>query len=61
MVGQISTAMAKANLNIIDMINKSKGDVAYTMADVDQPIPEAAVKTIAAINGVLSVWVLPQP
>lgn len=61
MVGQISTAMAKANLNIIDMINKSKGDVAYTMADVDQPIPAAAVKTIAAINGVLSVWVLPQP
>lgn len=61
MVGQISTAMAKANLNIIDMINKSKGDVAYTMADVDQPIPDSVVKTIASINGVLSVWVLPQP
>ena len=59
MVGQISTAMAKANLNIIDMINKSQGGVAYTMADVDQPIPEAVAKAIASIDGVLSVRVLP--
>lgn len=59
MVGQISTAMAKANLNIIDMINKSQGGVAYTMADVDQPIPEAVAKAIALIDGVLSVRVLP--
>jgi len=58
MVGQISTAMAKENLNIIDLINKSKGDIAYTMADVEPKISDAAVKEIAAIKGVLSVRVI---
>lgn len=58
MVGQISTAMADAGLNIVDMINKSRQDIAYTMADVDKPLPDAVVKKIASINGVLSVRVL---
>lgn len=58
MVGQISTAMAKAGLNIVDMINKSKADVAYTLADVNKPLPEAVVNQIRAIDGVLSVCVL---
>ncbi|RJQ48296.1 MAG: 3-phosphoglycerate dehydrogenase [Gammaproteobacteria bacterium] len=58
MVGQISTAMAKADLNIVDLLNKSRGDYAYTLADVNKPIPDAAVKEIAAINGVLSVRTL---
>lgn len=58
MVGQISTAMAKAELNIIDMINKSRVDVAYTLVDVNKPLPEAVVKQIRAIDGVLSVCVL---
>ncbi len=55
MVGQISTAMANAGLNIIDMLNKSKGNLAYTLVDVDQEIPEKVVQEIAAINGVLAV------
>lgn len=55
MVGQISTAMANANLNIIDMLNKSKGDLAYTLADVDQEISQSVVDEIAAIEGVLAV------
>lgn len=58
MVGQISTAMAKQNLNIVDMINKSKGDLAYTLADVEPAVPEALVKDIASIKGVLSVRVI---
>jgi len=58
MVGQISTAMANAGLNIIDMLNKSKGDLAYTLADVDQVIPEKVIKEIAAIDGVLAVRVI---
>ncbi len=58
MVGQISTAMAKENLNIIDLINKSKGDIAYTLADVEPKISDAAVKEIAGIKGVLSVRVI---
>ncbi|MDH5325790.1 MAG: phosphoglycerate dehydrogenase [Gammaproteobacteria bacterium] len=55
MVGQISTAMAKAGLNIIDMLNKSRGDLAYTVADVDQAIDESVLSEIRAIDGVLAV------
>ncbi|WP_455366266.1 phosphoglycerate dehydrogenase [Kaarinaea lacus] len=55
MVGQISTTMAKAGLNIIDMLNKSKGELAYTLTDVDQPVPEGVLQEISQINGVLAV------
>ncbi|MBK7135400.1 MAG: phosphoglycerate dehydrogenase [Rhodocyclales bacterium] len=59
MVGQISTAMAKANLNIHNMMNKSRGDMAYTLVDVDSAVPQAAVESIAGIEGVLAVRYLP--
>lgn len=55
MVGQISTALADAGLNIIDMLNKSRGEIAYTVVDVDSEITEATLSAIAAIKGVLSV------
>ncbi|NEX21396.1 phosphoglycerate dehydrogenase [Thiorhodococcus mannitoliphagus] len=55
MVGQISTDLANAGLNIIDMLNRSRGDVAVTLIDVDQRCPEDTVKQIQAIEGVLSV------
>ncbi len=58
MVGQISTAMAKAGLNIVDLLNKSKGNLAYTLADVETPIPETVIQELAAIEGVLAVRVL---
>ena len=58
MVGQISTAMAEANLNIHDMVNKSKQDIAYTLVDVDSTIPDSVIKSIAAIEGVKSVRVI---
>jgi D-3-phosphoglycerate dehydrogenase len=47
--------MAKAGLNIVDMLNKSRGELAYTLTDVDQPVPEAVLKEISQINGVLGV------
>lgn len=53
MVGQISTIMAEANLNIHDMINQSRGDLAYTVVDVDTEIPSSVVDTIKQIDGVL--------
>jgi D-3-phosphoglycerate dehydrogenase len=59
MVGQISTAMAQAGLNIHNMLNKSKGEMAYTLVDVDSPVPEAVISRIAKIEGVLSVHYLP--
>ena len=58
MVGQISTALAEANLNIIDMLNKSRGELAYTLADVDQQVPQAVLDKIASIVGVLAVRVM---
>ncbi len=59
MVGQISTAMAKARLNIHNMINKSKGEMAYTLVDVDSTVPKKAIEAIRTIEGVLAVNYLP--
>ena len=58
MVGQITTALAKHNLNIADLLNKSRGDIAYTLVDVDSTVPAAVASEIAAINGVLNVRVI---
>jgi D-3-phosphoglycerate dehydrogenase len=58
MLGQISTALAQAGLNIHNMMNKSKGDVAYTMVDVDSPVPDAVIAAISGIEGVLAVHYL---
>jgi D-3-phosphoglycerate dehydrogenase len=55
MVGQISTSLAEAGLNIADLLNKSKGEVAYTLIDVDGRVPGVLIDRIAAIPGVLSV------
>jgi D-3-phosphoglycerate dehydrogenase len=59
MVGQISTAMAQAGLNIHNMLNKSKGEMAYTLLDVDSAVPDEVIRRIAGIGGVLSVHYLP--
>ncbi len=59
MLGQISTTMANAGLNIHTMVNKSRGETAFTLVDVDSPIKPAVIKAIAAIEGVLSVRSIP--
>lgn len=59
MLGQISTNMAKAGLNIHNMGNKSRGEMAYTLVDVDSPVPQKTIDKIAAIPGVLMVRYLP--
>jgi D-3-phosphoglycerate dehydrogenase len=58
MLGQISTCMAESNLNILDMLNKSRGDLAYTLVDVDSPVAAECLASIAAIEGVLNVRAL---
>jgi D-3-phosphoglycerate dehydrogenase len=60
MLGQISTAMARAGLNIHNMVNKSRGEMAYTLVDVDSAIPETLIAALAAIEGVLSVRAIPE-
>lgn len=59
LLGQISTTMASAGLNIHNMMNKSRGEMAYTLVDVDSPVPQQTIDEIAAIPGVLMVRYLP--
>jgi D-3-phosphoglycerate dehydrogenase len=59
MLGQISTSMAKAGLNIRNMGNKSRGEMAYTLVDVDSPVPQEAIEKLGLIPGVLMVRYLP--
>ena len=58
MVGQISTLVGENGLNISDLLNKSRGDLAYTIVDVDGEVPETLVDAIRAIDGVLSARVV---
>ncbi|GAB3682649.1 phosphoglycerate dehydrogenase [Salinisphaera aquimarina] len=55
MVGQISSTLARHELNIADLLNKSKGEIAYTLVDVDSEAPEAVLDELKAIEGVLCV------
>jgi len=59
MLGQISTALAGAGLNIHNMVNKSRGDFAFTLVDVEGAVPQAVIDQLTAINGVLRVRYLP--
>lgn len=55
MVGQISSALARHDVNIADLLNKSRNGVAYTLVDADSEVPEALIDEIRGIEGVLSV------
>jgi D-3-phosphoglycerate dehydrogenase len=59
MVGQISTTMAQAGLNIHNMVNKSKGEMAYTLVDLDSEAAPEVLSRIARIPGVLSIRAVP--
>ncbi len=59
MLGQISTKLASAGINIHNMINKSRGEIAYTLVDTDSATPPELIVQLAAISGVLMVRDLP--
>lgn len=54
MVGQISTCLAEARINIADLLNKSRGEFAYTLIDTDGPVGTDILRTMRSIEGVLS-------
>lgn len=54
MVGQVSTLLAAAGLNIAELLNKSRGEYAYTLIDTEGTVDEALLGRIRAIEGVLS-------
>src|SRR5688572_995775 len=58
MIGQLSHALGVHGLNIAQMHNASRGEIAYNLVDVDEPVGEAVVREIAAIEGILSVRVV---
>ena len=55
MIGQISSALANKGMNIIDMLNKSKGNVAYTIIDIDKPADDDLISELNKIEGILNV------
>jgi D-3-phosphoglycerate dehydrogenase len=58
MVGQISTCLAEAKLNIADLLNKSRGELAYTLIDTDAPVAPEVLEKLRVIPGVLSARTL---
>ena len=61
MVGQISTCLARAGLNIEDLLNKSMGDLAYTIVDVNGPVSDETRQQLRSIDGVLTLRNLGKP
>ncbi len=61
MVGQISTGLAAAGLNIEDLLNKSFGGLAYTIVDLDGPVPDETIASLRQIEGILALRNLGKP
>lgn len=59
MLGQISHALGRRKINIHNMLNKSKGEMAYTLVDADSPVPAQAIEELGGLTGVLAVRYLP--
>ncbi|MDR2477774.1 MAG: 3-phosphoglycerate dehydrogenase, partial [Treponema sp.] len=55
MVGQITTILAAANINITDLINHHRDEFAYNIIDTEQEIPEAALEQLRQVNGIIRV------
>ncbi len=60
MLAQISTEISNESINIIDMVNRSKNEIAYTLIDVDKPITPSLIDTLSSISGIINVRVIPE-
>lgn len=58
MIGQLSQLLGGAGANITQMLNSSRGELAYNILDLDQPISADVVAKVEAIEGILAVRVL---
>ena len=58
MVAQISHVLGQAGVNILHMINESRGDLAYTLIDLEAPLSDDSIQNLSAVDGVLSVRAL---
>ena len=60
MVRQITKAIAEEEANIVDMLNKSRGEFAYTLIDIEEEIPSSVIENIKQVDGILKVRALYQ-
>ena len=58
LIGKYTAVMGNNNINISDMTNKSRGDFAYSLLDIDSPVTESAIEQLKEIEGVLKVRVI---
>ena len=58
MLGQFTSIMGSADMNIANMTNKSKGDYAYSLFDIESPLDEAVLKKLEAVEGVVKIRVI---
>jgi D-3-phosphoglycerate dehydrogenase len=59
MVGQITSVLAKFGINIHNMINKSKGDLAYNILDLDSSLDDEVLSSLIKIHGIAKVRYIP--
>ena len=54
-LGQVLSLLADANLNVVDMVNKSRGEIAYNIIDLEGDINEEIIDKVARVDGVMRV------
>jgi D-3-phosphoglycerate dehydrogenase len=58
MLGKLTGVLAEKHINISKLINKSKGDMAYTVIDVDEPVSETTVREAFSFEGIIDVRII---
>jgi D-3-phosphoglycerate dehydrogenase len=58
MLGQILSILAEKDINVIDMLNKSRNDIAYNLIDIESPPSEETLDDIRAVEHVIKVWLI---
>ncbi len=58
MLGQVTSVLADANINVIDLLNKSRDDIAYNLLDLETAPSEAVMQQLADVDGVINVRLL---
>lgn len=58
MIGQLTSVVAGENINVADMVDKSRGDFAYAIIDLDHPVTDALIEKLNAVEGVIKVRVV---
>lgn len=58
MISQLTTCIGGAGINIAEFVNKARGEVAYTMMDIEQPVTEEVIAKLESIEGVFKARII---